>query len=147
MPVSPIAFPALNLEFNISRIAIRIGNVPIYWYAILITISFIIAMLVYKKNSGRFDIKFNDILDLSLYVIPISLISARLYYIIFNFSYYLSNPIQIFSTRTGGMAIYGGVAGGFLTCYIFCKKRKINILDLTDYIVPCLALRTSSSGE
>lgn len=142
-----ITFPGLNLEFNVSRIAFTVGNIDIYWYAIIITATFAIAMLIYKKNDKRFGIKFSDILDLSLYVIPISLISARVYYIIFNLEYYIYNPVQIFNTRSGGMAIYGGIIGGFITCYIFCKKKKINILDLTDYIVPGLALRTSHAEE
>jgi len=42
------------------------------------------------------------------------------------------------------MAIYGGIIGGVITSYIFCRKKKISFLDLTDYIVPGLALRTSN---
>lgn len=139
-----ITFPGLNLQFNINRVALSIGGISIYWYAILMTSAFAISLLIYKLKNGKFEIKFSDILDLALLVIPISIVSARLYYILFNLEYYVANPTQIFNLRSGGLAIYGGIIGGAVTCYIFCKKRKINLLNLLDYIVPCLALRTSN---
>ena len=58
----------------------------------------------------------------------------------FDLKYFIKNPMQIFNIRTGGLAIYGGIIGGIITCIVFCKKRKINILDLLDYLAPALAL-------
>ncbi len=139
-----ITFPGLNLQFNINRVALSIGGISIYWYAILMTSAFAISLLIYKLKNGKFEIKFSDILDLALLVIPISIVSARLYYILFNLDYYVANPTQMFNLRSGGIAIYGGIIGGTVTCYIFCKKRKVDLLNLLDYIVPCLALRTSN---
>lgn len=138
--MNTVTFPGLNLEFNISRIAFKIFGVEVYWYAILIVTSIVIALIIFKKRDGLYGVKFNNILDLCLYVIPISIISARLYYLIFNMEYYLQNPKQILNFRSGGLAIYGAVIGGLITCFIFCKKREINIFDLLDYIVPGLAL-------
>lgn len=142
--MNTITFPLFNLKLQISRIAFSIGNINIYWYAILIVLAFIIALIIFKIRDGKFGIKFSDIIDLAIYVIPISIISARIYYVLFNLNEYINNPIQIFNFRNGGLAIYGGVIGGLITCYIFCKKRQIDLLDLIDYIVPCLALRTSN---
>ena len=142
--MNTITFPLFNLKLQISRIAFSIGNINIYWYAILIVLAFIIALIIFKIRDGKFGIKFSDIIDLAIYVIPISIISARIYYVLFNLNEYINNPIQIFNFRNGGLAIYGGVIGGLITCYIFCKKRQIDLLDLIDYIVPCLALRSSN---
>ena len=142
--MNTIIFPLLNLKLQISRIAFSIGNIDIYWYAILMVFAFLIGLIIFKIKDGKFGIKFSDILDLSILVIPISIISARLYYIVFNANYYISNLNQIFNLRNGGLAIYGGIIGGVLTCYIYCKKKKINLWDLLDYIVPSLALRTSN---
>lgn len=138
--MNTITFPGLNFRFNISQIAFKIGDIAIYWYAIIMILAFAIALAIFKKNDSKYNIKFSDILDLSIYVIPISIISARIYYCLFNINYYLSYPLQIFNIRSGGLAIYGGIIGGVITCYVFCKKRKINLLDVTDYIVPSLAL-------
>ena len=67
-----------------------------------------------------------------------------MYYVVFNFKYYAANLFQIFNFRNGGLAIYGGIIGGIITCYIYCKKKKIIFMDLLDYIAPCLALRTGN---
>lgn len=134
-----IMIPLLNLELNMNPVAISICGIPIYWYAILIVVSLILAMLLYYKNDGKFGIHYEDIIDLSLILIPISFLSARIYYIIFNLNSYTSLE-KIINIKDGGLAIYGGIIGGTITTYFFCKKRKICLLDLLDYLVPCLAL-------
>ena len=88
----------------------------------------------------KYNIKFNDILDLIIYIIPTSFICARLYYIVFNLQYYLQAPIEILKVWNGGLAIYGGIIGGILVILVYSKKRKIQFLDITDYLVPYLAL-------
>ena len=138
--MNTVTFPGLNLEIHISKVAFKIFGIEVYWYAILIVIAMVLALIMYKKRDGLYKIKFNDILDLILYLIPISIICARLYYIFFNLEYYFQNPKQILNFRSGGLAIYGAIIGGIIICFVFCKKRKINILDLLDYIVPGLVL-------
>lgn len=138
--MNKVVFPGLKLEVNIQKIAFRIFEIEIYWYAILIVVAIILALILYKKRDGLYGIKYNNILDLCLYLIPISIIGARLYYIVFNLEDYIQEPKLILNLRNGGLAIYGAVIGGAITCYLFCKKRKINILDLLDYIVPGLVL-------
>ena len=93
--MNTITFPGLNLKLKVSRIAFSIGNIDIYWYAILMMSAFIIALIIFKIKDGKFNINFSDVLDLSIYVIPISIISARLYYILFNLEYYISYTAQI----------------------------------------------------
>ena len=135
-----VTFPSLGLKFNIDRVAFNILGIDIYWYAILIVSAILISFLILKINNKRCNIEYKDILDLSIFLIPISIICARLYYVIFDLEYFLKNPNQIFNIRDGGLAIYGGIIGGIITCYVFCKKRNISFLDLLDYLVPCLAL-------
>lgn len=135
-----ISFPELKLNFNINQIAFSIFNIDIYWYAIIIVFAIIIALIVLKLNEDKCEIDFQTILDLSVFLIPISLIGARIYYVIFNKSVFIEKPLQVFNFRTGGLAIYGGIIAGIITCYIFCKKRKINIWNLLDYIAPSLAV-------
>lgn len=138
-----VTFPIFGWKFYINKVAFRILGIDIYWYAILITLSLVIAILACKKQDGKYGIKYHDILDLAILVIPISLIGARLYYVIFNLNYYSHNMSQILNIRSGGMAIYGGLIAGAITIYFFCKKRNILILDLFDYIIPYIALGQS----
>jgi len=61
-----VTFPLFNLKLELSRIAFSIGNIDIYWYAILMMSAFIIALIIFKIKDGLFNIKFSDILDLSM---------------------------------------------------------------------------------
>lgn len=124
----------------IPRVAFSFMGIDVYWYAILITSAIAIGFLWAKLNDGRYNIKYDDVLDLSLVMIPIAIICARLYYVAFNLDYYLSNPTEIFNFRNGGIAIYGALIGGIISIIIFCKKRRINIFNLMDYLVPVIPL-------
>lgn len=135
-----ITFPAFNINLSISRIAFTIGGIHIYWYAIFIAIAILIAIIALKKDCKKYNINYNDILELMIIVIPVAIICARLYYVIFNIPYYLDNPSEIINIRNGGLAIYGGIIGGAITTIIFCKIKKIKILDMFDMIVPYLSL-------
>lgn len=135
-----INFEGLGLHFNINSIAFNIGEVKIYWYAVLIVLAIVIGILLCKKDDGKYNIKFDDILELMVFVIPISLIFARLYFIVFKLDYFINNPGEIFNIRNGGLAIYGGIIGAIITIIIFCKKKKIRVLNILDYIAPFLAL-------
>lgn len=120
-----ITFPAINLKIQISKIAFSINNIDIYWYAILIVSAIIIDLIIFKIRDGKFGIKFENVLDLCIFLIPISIICARVYFILFNLSYYISNPIQIFNLRNGGLAIYGGIIRrSNYRLYILYKKKN-----------------------
>ena len=142
--MNQITFPGLGLQFNISKIAFTIFGVDIAWYAVLIVLAIIIALAIYKKRDGLYGISFETVLELCLYVIPISFICARAYYVVFRLDYFLQDPSQILNIKQGGLAIYGGIIGGTVTCYIFAKKKKIDFSNLLDFIVPALPLRASN---
>lgn len=127
----------------IPEIAFQLFGIPIYWYAILIVTGMVIGIILCKIYNGKFNIKFEDIIDLAVYVLPISIICARLYYVAFSWEYYSTNLENIIRIKDGGLAIYGGLIGGVITIIIYCKIKKKNPLDITDYIVPTVALAQS----
>ena len=141
--MNTVNFPLFNLEIELEKVAFSLLGVDIYWYAILIVVGILLVLLLCKKDSGKYNIKFETILDLSIYVIPISIISARLYYVVFNPEAYIVNPLKIFDFRGGGMAIYGGIIGAIITIIVYCRKNKINFLDVLDYLAPFLPLAQS----
>lgn len=135
-----IGFPNLNLYFNINPVAFTIGNISVYWYGILIAMSVVIGLILAMRNSGKYEIYYNDVEEFVLWAIPISVICARLYYVIFSWDAYKGQLSKIFAIWEGGLAIYGGIIGAVLTALIYCKVKKIKLLDLLDYCVPFLAL-------
>lgn len=124
----------------ISRAAFTVFGFDIYWYAIFITIAIVFGYIWALVHDGRFKIKFDDVFNLSLIMLPTAFICARLYYIVFNLDYYISNPSEILQVRNGGLAIYGGIIGAILAIIVFCKIKKIKTLDLLDYLAPVLPL-------
>ena len=123
----------------ISRMAFELFGVPIYWYAILIVSSMIVAIIWCKIHNGRFGIKFEDLLDLAIIMLPIAIVCARLYYVLFRLDYYINEPTEILQIKNGGLAIYGGIIGGLIVILIYCKIKRLKALDITDYIVPIVA--------
>lgn len=141
--MSLVKFPAFNLEFKFSPIAFYIFGISIYKYAVCIVIGIIVALILAKFSKEKFQNKFEDILELSLYTIIAGIIGARLYFVIFNLKYYLSSPSQILNFRDGGLAIYGGLITGAIVIFIFCKIKNIKFLNCLDYIVPFIAIAQS----
>ncbi|MFA6308289.1 MAG: prolipoprotein diacylglyceryl transferase [Clostridia bacterium] len=137
-----IEFPNLlgGLNIPVQRIAFYIGSVPIYWYGIVISFAFILSVALGLKTCKKYDIKQNDIVDIALYATIAAIIGARLYYVAFSWSEFEGNLLNIINTRTGGLAIYGGVIGAFAAVFIVCKIKKIKALKILDFGVPYLVL-------
>jgi phosphatidylglycerol:prolipoprotein diacylglycerol transferase len=142
--MNKITFPGFGMKFEINSIAINLFGIDIYWYAIFIVLAFAIGIAFCKKDDGKYNIKFEDILNILIFLIPISIICARLYFVLFKLDYYAKNPLEIFNIRNGGLAIYGGIIGAVITILVYCKYAKLSVLDVIDYIAPYLPLRTSN---
>lgn len=122
------------------RVFISIGPINIYWYSVLIVVSIIIGMHFSLKQAKINNLGKNFLYDLIFYLIPTSIIGARLYYVIFNFSLFKNNLLDIFKIWEGGMAIYGSIIASIIFIIIYCKKKNKNILLTLDTLAPYLIL-------
>lgn len=113
----------------------KIGNIYIYWYSIILLMAFVIGCLVLFKEAKKIGLEKEKLENFIFYTIPIALIGARVYYVLFNLDYYLKYPIDIIKVWEGGLAIHGGILAGFLCLLYFTKKNKINILKMLDILV------------
>ncbi|NLY42446.1 MAG: prolipoprotein diacylglyceryl transferase [Clostridiaceae bacterium] len=130
--MQPIGFPGLGLEFNIDPVAFRAFGIPIYWYGIIISIGFMIAVILAHYEARRVGLNSEVILDVALYGTPSAIVGARLYYVLFNWSFYKNNIMEIFSIRHGGMAIYGAILAALLSTVIYCKINKVDLWKVCD---------------
>lgn len=132
---SAITFPMLgDLTINPPAYFTVFGK-NIYFYGVIIGLGFILGMLYCAKRSREFGLKPDDVYDLMIWLIPFSIIGARLYYVIFELDYYIQHPEHIFSTREGGLAIYGGIIAGALVVLLVCRKKKVPVLAFLDLVV------------
>ena len=130
---SVISFPALNLTLDPPAFFTVFGF-RVYFYGVLIALGFLLAILYCSHRAKDFGLKSDDFYDLMLWLIPLSIVGARLYYVLFRLDYYAAAPGEIFALRDGGLAIYGGVIAGVLTIWLVCRRKKIPVpamLDLT----------------
>lgn len=121
-------------------IAFTIAGIDIRWYGILIGVAFLLAIYISYLRAPRFGIVQDDILDLTIFLIPCSIIGARAYYVIFSYDNYRGNFIQMLNLRAGGLAIHGGIIAGVIVSYIVAKRKKIKFSNLADLIMPQVAL-------
>ncbi|MBU5677285.1 prolipoprotein diacylglyceryl transferase [Alkaliphilus sp. MSJ-5] len=121
-------------------IAFRIFGVDVAWYGILISLGILfgIAVATYRaKKEGLY----NDvIMDLALIAVPVAIVGARAYYVIFSWDYYSKNPKEIINIRQGGLAIHGAIIAGVLVGYLFCRYKKIGFWTLADICAPSIIL-------
>ena len=95
-------------------IFLEIGSIKINWYSITMFLGILIGGFIVYKEALKHKIKEEFITDLFFYLIPIALVGARIYYVIFNLDYYLLNPINIYKVWEGGLAIHGGIIAGLI---------------------------------
>ena len=122
-----------------SRILFSIGKFNIYWYSFFIVIGVVIGYILIRRDAKKQNININFIDNLIFYMLIIGIIGARLYYVVFNYQEFTSF-IDIFKIYNGGLAIYGGVIFGISFIFYYCKKNKVNFLQILDLIVPSLIL-------
>ncbi len=129
---SVISFPMLGgLTLNPPAYFTLFGR-PIYFYGVFIGLGFILGILFCARRAGRFGLREDDIYDVMIWVIPFSILGARLYYVLFRLDYYLQHPGEFFAVWNGGLAIYGGVIAGILVCMLVARHKKIPLPALLD---------------
>ena len=140
MTGASIRFPHLGIVIEHLGKSISIFGFDIAYYGIIIGVGMLcgIAMAVHEaKRTGQNPEMYYDF---ALCAIISAIVGCRIYYVAFEWSYYSQHPLEIFNLRQGGLAIYGGIIGGFICMIIFSKIRKASLLLMADTVVPGLLI-------
>lgn len=134
-----VTFPGLGLEFHLHPILLQVTDgFGIHWYGAIIAAGFLLAVLWCCRQSCRFGIKQDDVIDMLFFAVPLGIIGARLYYVAFEFETYSvpgdlgATLIRIIRIWDGGLAIYGGIIVGVLTAFVVSCVKKISFPALAD---------------
>lgn len=126
----------IDITLNPIAFTLPIGDGwKVYWYGILIALGFLGALIYAYTNYKRFNLDMDRAIDVVLVTLPVAILCARAYYVIFD-----GEKLESFSDFFGlgngqgfaGLGIYGGVIGAFITGFIMCKIRKVNFADMFD---------------
>ena len=132
---SLISFPILGDFFLNPPAYFTVFGHRIYFYGVLIATGFLLAILYCSHRAPRFGIRSDDFYDLMLWLIPISILCARLYFVLFRLEDYVGRPGSIFAVWEGGLAIYGGIIGGVATVVLLCRHKKIPVAAMLDLCI------------
>jgi phosphatidylglycerol:prolipoprotein diacylglycerol transferase len=124
----------------LNPIAFRFLGLDIRWYGILIASGMLLAILIARYTCRIRDIDYDSFLNAAFIALPAGIIGARLYYVLFELPNYISNPIEIFNIRQGGLAIHGGVIFGVLAAFIYTRRKRMNFLRVADAAAPGIIL-------
>ncbi len=122
------------------RVFFSFGPITVYWYSVLIITAIIIGIYFSSRVADKNGITKDYLTDLIFYLIPIGIIGARIYYVIFNFSIFKDNVLDIFKIWEGGLAIYGAVIASIIFIVVYSKKKNKDLLLTIDTLVPYLIL-------
>lgn len=125
---------------EIKRSGISVLGFDVHFYGLLIALGVLAAVLLARRREEGLGLKRDTALDIALICVPVALVCARLYYVIFSWDYYAAHPADILNIRQGGMAVYGGVIGGVLAGWVYCRARKISFARGLDLAAPSIAL-------
>lgn len=127
-----------NILLAIDPIAFSIGVIEVRWYGIIIATGIVLAYLLGQREAVKRGFADDFLADLLIWAIPISIICARIYYVVMKWEYYGQHPSQIIEIWNGGIAIHGALIGAVITAYIFCRKRGVSFLKVADIVAPSI---------
>lgn len=121
-------------------ILVTIFGIDIRWYSFLLLIAVMLGITLFIYEGMKYHYPKDFLFNLAFWVIIIGFISARVYYVIFNYEYYINDPLSIFKVWEGGLAIHGGLIGGLITLVLYSKKYNARVLKVSDMLVMPLLL-------
>ncbi len=126
---------------SLNPIFIQIGSLPIYWYGVIIALGAFLGLYLATREADRLGLNKDLIIDLIVFAIPISILSARIYYVVFEWHRYVDQPWwKVFAIWEGGIAIHGALIGAVITAIVYTKVKKISFWQIADILAPGLIL-------
>lgn len=135
-----IVFPHLGLDLKYVPKSFRVFGIEIAMYGIFIALGVICGYLLAEKVAKKQGIDGDFFFDFTIWAVVLSILGARVYYVIFQWDYYKNHLLSILNFREGGLAIYGGVIVAFTTLFVYCNKKKQNPKRVGDAAVCGLIL-------
>lgn len=130
-----------GIVFNyIDPVAFNLGPLSVRWYGIIIAVGILLGYFVVQRALVKAGLHKDTLVDIIFYSALFGFIAARIYFVIFQWPYYAENPGEIIKIWHGGIAIHGGLIGGFIAGVIVCKVKNLNPFQIGDIVAPSIIL-------
>src|SRR5699024_1079335 len=125
----------------LNRVFLEIGSLSIYWYGVIIATGLFLGLYLDAKESETLRLQKDIMIELVVFAVPIVILFARIYYVIFEFDAYRGQPWWKFiAVWEGGIAIHGALIGAVLTGIVFAKVKKVSFWQIADIAAPSIIL-------
>lgn len=121
-------------------VLLEIGIIKVFTYGFLVASGFFVAIHLAVRQGKKEGMDPQKILDLSFYILVASILGARLLFLIVEYKYFLSNPMEALKFWKGGLVYYGGLIGAALATVYFIKKNSMPLWKVADIAAPSLAI-------
>lgn len=125
---------------SIDPIAFSLGPIHVRWYGVIIAAGILLAFLVGQREMVKRGLHPEFLTDLLIWAVPLSIIGARIYYVLFQWDYYKAHPGDIIQIWNGGIAIHGALIAAVIVAYIFTKRRNTPFLKVADILAPSILI-------
>ncbi|HHC9880452.1 TPA: prolipoprotein diacylglyceryl transferase [Staphylococcus aureus] len=131
----------MGIVFNyIDPVAFNLGPLSVRWYGIIIAVGILLGYFVAQRALVKAGLHKDTLVDIIFYSALFGFIAARIYFVIFQWPYYAENPSEIIKIWHGGIAIHGGLIGGFIAGVIVCKVKNLNPFQIGDIVALSIIL-------
>jgi len=122
---------------------LKIGNLHIYSYVVMMFISFVCGIAVVEHRAKKFGVDPRKVTDLALWVLLAVVLGSRLFYIAFHwheFNHDLIGIIAFWRGGLGGLMFYGGFLGGIVAGVLYIWRNKLPVRRMMDAVAPAIVL-------
>ena len=130
-----ISFPNLGIYLENVGQSITVFGFEIAYYGMIIGLGVVAGILMAAHEAKRTKQNPETYYDLAIYAVILSVIGARIYYVVFSWDQYKNDLLSIFNIRQGGLAIYGGVITAIIVVIVFARVKKLSFWQLADTAV------------
>jgi len=129
------------ITISIDPVIVQIGHFALRWYGVIVAAAITLGAWVASREAGRKGLRPSDFQDALIGSVLVGLLGARLFHVLDHWPHeYAANPLRALYLWEGGLAIWGGVAGGLLALAVFARRRRLALGRLADIAAPGLVL-------
>ncbi len=105
----------------------QLGNIKIYSYGVMMILGFIGALFFILRHARSAGLDRAHALDLAVYSFISGIIGARIFHVLFNLEHFTSSIGEFFNFQGGGLSWHGGLVGGLVFIFIYCRFMNFNL--------------------
>jgi phosphatidylglycerol:prolipoprotein diacylglycerol transferase len=135
--------------YTLDNRVITIFGRSVVFYSFFIMMGIVVALIMAVRETKRHGMKSDDFIDGFLWIVPVAILGARLWYVIFEWSEFTgggffpsllrmigfqSGRLDFSTFGLSGLAIHGAFVTALICAFFYVRKRKIDLYAILDIV-------------